>query len=613
MANQLWSCFLRFRRFGALVLVVGLWLVSTAASGAAQPCTGDCNDDRDVTVDELITCVNIALGTQPLTRCLPCNAGSDAAVDIVDLVAAVNRSLNQCPPLNTATATATSTTTPTSTAPPTITATITATVTATQTATQTPTETVEQNTRQPTRTDMPTRTPPDTETATPTESPTATVTPSETPGTPAGTASATITATQEPTETETPGTPVGTASATITATAAATETPTAVHTPAQTATATEGTPAPTATTTHTADPAATVTSTPAPTASPTATVPFTASLPPTETETPTPTQTATPTATGTSTATATPTSTATPTPTPSPTQTPVPAIGLHTCQVGGASQIDIKGALPLPALPATGAIEIDCGSVGPNGKAACTCEVQAPGFAGLNIAGLFFACVKPAIAGVCPTGEIDCNGGNVLGLNIAGTRNIGSCTSQATCLTACATHCGGAANVFDSGCEGFCTDGAMSACTTDAGCGGLSQGSCDGPDGVGLGNICDCTCLDSAVGAASAAGTLQCQLAFNLTVEPNPGNGTICDGADVSINVGDTCAPLSTQSAMSVINNGNNGGTQFPPGGASLVGAPADCTMLAAGNTSAITLQGAAIFYASTIGDLNSLLTVDCQ
>jgi len=298
---------------------------------------------------------------------------------------------------------------------------------------------------------------------------------------------------------------------------------------------------------------------------------------------------------------------------------PYPAlnIGTHKCTVGGASQIDIKGALPLPPLPATGAIDIDCGTTTPDGKAACTCEVQAPGFGGLNIASLFYACVKPAISGVCPTGEIDCDGGNVLGIDIEGRRNLGPCASQGTCLTSCSAFCGGAANVFDSGCEGFCTDGANSACLTDAACAGLTEGSCDGPDGVGLGNVCDCTCIDSAVGGASPAGTLQCQLAFNLTVEPIPGNSMICDGGDVSINVGDTCAPLTTQTATSIIRNGNNGGLtpafEFPPGGSSLSGVPADCTALAGSNASAITLQGAAIFYASTIGDLNSLLSVDCQ
>ncbi len=530
------SGLLRFfpRRAG---LAAALWIASAVSPVAAQPCPGDCSSDGSVTIDELITCVNVALGTLPLAQCPQCNTGSDADVDIDDLVAAVNSSLNDCPA-------GTATPIPTATGP-TATPSVTATVT-------------------------PTRVLPDLEfsglTVVP-PTPTGGCTSEEPPTLQLRACATNIgNAPSAPFDISVNGTtmrvdmnlaPTGEAcllfefssgdvSIQIDSGMVIEELDESNNTGSSSVPAV----------------------TPLPTCAATATI----------------------------------------TPTPMP-----PVIGLHECAVGGPSQIDIKGALPLPPLPASGVIEIDCGSVAPNGKAPCSCEVQAPGFPGLDIAGLFFACVKPAIAGVCPTGEIDCDGGNVLGLAITGTRNIGACTSQADCLTACATQCGGTDNIFDSGCEGFCTDGANSACTTDAGCGTLTEGSCDGPDGAGLGNICDCTCLNSAVGGASVAGTLQCQLAFNLTVEPNPGNGMVCDGADVSINVGDTCAPLSTQSAMSVINNGNNGGTQFPPGGANLVGAPADCTTLAAGNTSAITLQGAAIFYASTIGDLNSLLTVDCQ
>jgi hypothetical protein len=104
------------------------------------------------------------------------------------------------------------------------------------------------------------------------------------------------------------------------------------------------------------------------------------------------------------------------------------------------------------------------------------------------------------------------------------------------------------------------------------------------------------------VGGPGSPGTLQCQLAFNLTYEPLPGNGMICDGADVSVDYGDNCAPLSTQSATALIHNGKNGGSEFPPGGAQLAGAPTDCELLAASNTSAITLQGAAFFYGHQLG-----------
>jgi hypothetical protein len=209
-------------------------------------------------------------------------------------------------------------------------------------------------------------------------------------------------------------------------------------------------------------------------------------------------------------------------------------------------------------------------------------------------------------------GEIDCDGGNVLGLDIQGNRNIGTCTDNASCTTSCAAHCAPAA-AFQAQCEGFCTGGAQMACTTDAQCGAADQGSCNGPDGAGFGNICDCTCLDAAAGGASAAGTLQCQLAFNLTVEPIPGNGTACDGNDVSIRIGDTCAPLTTAMASGILQNSNNNGGEYPPGGFTDTGNAGSCSALCADSTSGIALVGAAAFYASTIGDINSQLRVVCE
>jgi hypothetical protein len=151
------------------------------------------------------------------------------------------------------------------------------------------------------------------------------------------------------------------------------------------------------------------------------------------------------------------------------------------------------------------------------------------------------------------------------------------------------------------------------ACTSDAQCGMAGEGSCNGPDGVGLGNVCDCTCLNEMAGGASDAGDLQCQLAFNLTVEPNPGNGMACDGGDVTINVGDTCAPLSTQSATAILRNGNNSGAEFPPGGFSVTGTPLSCVDLATSDTSTGSFVGAAMFYASTIGDIDAQLQINCQ
>ncbi len=292
---------------------------------------------------------------------------------------------------------------------------------------------------------------------------------------------------------------------------------------------------------------------------------------------------------------------------------PVP-IGSHLCTLGAGSQVEIFSGVLNQTLSATGSVEFACGAPSPlTGKADCSCEVQPPGFSPLNIAGLFWACVKPAST-PCPDGEVDCDGGNNLGLDVDGNRNIGTCTGQANCASTCATFCGGAANMFASNCEGFCTSGAQMACTTDNQCSSAGQGSCDGPDGAGFGNICDCTCVDLAVPPPAPAGGLSCQLAFNLTVEPNPGNGMACDGADVSINVGDTCAPLTTEAVSGIIHNANNGGGTLPSGGPFTgSGAEIPCATLASSSTAGLSAKGAAAFYGSTIGDILAGLTLTCQ
>ena len=289
-------------------------------------------------------------------------------------------------------------------------------------------------------------------------------------------------------------------------------------------------------------------------------------------------------------------------------------LGSQTCTADAGSQLTLLASLPLPPLPVTsGGIAITCGTPALDGTAACACSVNPPGFSPLNIAGIFWACVKPAISGTCPSGKVDCDGGANLGLTMTGKRNIGGlCASNAACTTSCATQCGGIANVFSGTgqCEGFCTLGAQAACLTDAACLGLGQGSCNGPDGVGLGNICDCTCVNTQAAPPSGAGDLSCQMAFNLTVEPNPGNGSACDGADVSITVGDTCAPLTTTAVSAIENNANNGGTSFGPFNAT--GTTGSCAAFQGGSTAAISLVGSTQFYASTIGDILTGLKLNC-
>jgi hypothetical protein len=78
------------------------------ARGAfASACLGDCNGDGEVTVDELIRGVNIALGSLPLSECPVFDGNEDGSVTVDELITAVNNALSGCPPVATATPTAT--------------------------------------------------------------------------------------------------------------------------------------------------------------------------------------------------------------------------------------------------------------------------------------------------------------------------------------------------------------------------------------------------------------------------------------------------------------------------------------------------------------------------
>lgn len=60
-------------------------------------CTGDCNGSSMVTVDELVTGVNIALGELQITACDLLDVNDDSQVSIDELIAAVGAALNGCP------------------------------------------------------------------------------------------------------------------------------------------------------------------------------------------------------------------------------------------------------------------------------------------------------------------------------------------------------------------------------------------------------------------------------------------------------------------------------------------------------------------------------------
>jgi hypothetical protein len=89
--------------------VVPLPTATTRPAGTATPtftvaptpiavtCPGDCNGDRSVTVDELLTLVNIALGNTNVSACVAGDLNHDGQISIAEILAAVNAALSGCP------------------------------------------------------------------------------------------------------------------------------------------------------------------------------------------------------------------------------------------------------------------------------------------------------------------------------------------------------------------------------------------------------------------------------------------------------------------------------------------------------------------------------------
>ncbi len=84
-----------------------------------SPCIGDCDDSNTVTIDNLLTLVNIALGTAAISECAAGDRNQDNAISVDEILAAVNNALSTCPVPSTPTPTMTPTITPTRTRAPT--------------------------------------------------------------------------------------------------------------------------------------------------------------------------------------------------------------------------------------------------------------------------------------------------------------------------------------------------------------------------------------------------------------------------------------------------------------------------------------------------------------
>jgi hypothetical protein len=65
-------------------------------SPTVRRCVGDCDGSGDVTINEIITMVNIALGDAPTTSCNPGDMDRDGQITVDEILTAVNNALTGC-------------------------------------------------------------------------------------------------------------------------------------------------------------------------------------------------------------------------------------------------------------------------------------------------------------------------------------------------------------------------------------------------------------------------------------------------------------------------------------------------------------------------------------
>ncbi len=84
------------RNLFAMIAIIALFGFGMTPR-AARACVGDCDGNGTVTVAEIITMVNIALGNVPVSECLPGDADSGGQITVDEILQAVNNALNGCP------------------------------------------------------------------------------------------------------------------------------------------------------------------------------------------------------------------------------------------------------------------------------------------------------------------------------------------------------------------------------------------------------------------------------------------------------------------------------------------------------------------------------------
>jgi len=76
--------------------LTGADVYGTFVTPLPSPCVGDCGRDAEVTVDEILTMVNVALGNTAVCSCEPGDANGDGQITVDEILTAVNNALNGC-------------------------------------------------------------------------------------------------------------------------------------------------------------------------------------------------------------------------------------------------------------------------------------------------------------------------------------------------------------------------------------------------------------------------------------------------------------------------------------------------------------------------------------
>jgi hypothetical protein len=284
-----------------------------------------------------------------------------------------------------------------------------------------------------------------------------------------------------------------------------------------------------------------------------------------------------------------------------------PPLGAHACEFDSESGFLFESAAGFLGGELAGRIDIECGSVDADtGSAPCRCELD--DLEPVEVPSVGWTCLS-AVPG-CASGRASCTGATSLDFVLSADHDVGACTGNAGCAEACEAVCGASgAEVWDSGCEGFCEGGTGdgASCTSDASCGG---GRCNGIAGGAHGNVCQCQCIDLE-GAPSEPGGLRCEIGTRIRIEAS----LPCDGADVLLDLGDRCLPITTESAQArLVDRDHVPGRMLPSGTDLTQGTPVSCEALASqGAAGTVFVSAANAFDVPQAGDVYLLFGLGCE